>query len=61
MRVDEKGKVGFIYHEANYYVTNQRDEAALANSGKQSYPNIGSGRKRGIARSNDLAKSSPRP
>ncbi|EGR0419388.1 substrate-binding domain-containing protein [Vibrio cholerae] len=50
--VDEKGKVGFIYHEANYYVTNQRDQAALANL-QQSYPNIEVVAKRGIANAND--------
>lgn len=27
--VGPKGKVGFIYHDASYYVTNQRDQAVL--------------------------------
>ncbi|EKO3582113.1 substrate-binding domain-containing protein [Vibrio metschnikovii] len=50
--VSEKGKVGFIYHEANYYVTNQRDQATLANL-QQHYPNIEVVAKRGIANAND--------
>ena len=32
--VGEQGKIGFIYHEANYYVTNQRDQAVLTNQAK---------------------------
>lgn len=47
-----KGKAGFIYHEANYYVTNQRDQAALA-SLEQQYPDIEVVAKRGIANAND--------
>ncbi|MBE3670538.1 LacI family transcriptional regulator [Vibrio navarrensis] len=50
--VNGKGKVGFIYHEANYYVTNQRDQAALANL-QQRYSNIEVVAKRGIANAND--------
>ncbi len=50
--VDGEGKAGFIYHEANYYVTNQRDEAALA-SLEKFYPNVEVVAKRGIANAND--------
>ncbi|WP_459782925.1 substrate-binding domain-containing protein, partial [Photobacterium sp. R1] len=50
--VGNKGKVGFIYHEANYYVTNQRDQAVLTNLQKN-YPGIEIVAKRGIANAND--------
>ncbi|MEL6113905.1 substrate-binding domain-containing protein [Photobacterium sp. SP02] len=50
--VGNTGKVGFIYHEANYYVTNQRDQAVLTNLQKN-YPDIEIVAKRGIANAND--------
>jgi ribose transport system substrate-binding protein len=34
-----KGKVGFIYHDANFHVTNQRDDAFKAHL-QQKYPDI---------------------
>lgn len=50
--VGPKGKIGFIYHDASYYVTNQRDQAVLTNL-KNNYPNIEIVAKRGIANAND--------
>ncbi|MCE0555628.1 MULTISPECIES: substrate-binding domain-containing protein [unclassified Motilimonas] len=50
--VGGKGKIGFIYHEANYYVTNQRDQAVLTHLAKN-YPDIEIVAKRGIANAND--------
>ncbi|MGU5716144.1 substrate-binding domain-containing protein [Aeromonas taiwanensis] len=50
--VGEQGKIGFIYHEANYYVTNQRDQAVLTNLAKH-HPDIQILAKQGIANAND--------
>ncbi len=47
-----EGEIGFLYHEANYYVTNQRDQAVLTHLEKN-YPNIKVKVKRGIANAND--------
>ncbi|RXJ70609.1 LacI family transcriptional regulator [Veronia nyctiphanis] len=50
--VDGSGNVGFIHHEADYYVTNQRDQATLSNL-KRFYPDINVVAKRGIANAHD--------
>ncbi|BBS86365.1 substrate-binding domain-containing protein [Aeromonas media] len=50
--VGEQGKIGFIYHEANYYVTNQRDQAVLTNLAKH-HPGVQILAKQGIANAND--------
>ncbi|MFD2178019.1 substrate-binding domain-containing protein [Veronia pacifica] len=50
--VDSEGNIGFIYHEADYYVTNQRDQATLS-SIEHFYPDIHVVAKQGIANAND--------
>ena len=47
-----KGKVALMYHDANYYVTNQRDRAVKAVL-KRDYPNIEIVTEKGIANPND--------
>jgi ribose transport system substrate-binding protein len=37
--MDEKGKVGYIYHDADFYVTNQRDQA-FKTVISEDYPNM---------------------
>jgi ribose transport system substrate-binding protein len=54
-----KGKVGYIYHDANYYVTNQRDQA-FKTTIEQSYPDIKIVAQQGIAdpaRAEELAQA----
>ena len=47
-----KGEVALMYHDANYYVTNQRDQAVEAVL-RRDYPGINIVTKRGIANAND--------
>ncbi len=47
-----KGDVALMYHDANYYVTNQRDEAVEAVLRKE-YPEINIVTKRGIVNASD--------
>ncbi|MDR1613271.1 MAG: substrate-binding domain-containing protein [Planctomycetota bacterium] len=47
-RLDGRGKVALLYHDANYYVTNQRDQA-VASVLKKKYPGIEIVVERGIA------------
>lgn len=47
-----KGKVGLIYHDANYYVTNQRDQAVKTVL-EDRFPDIEIVAERGIANPND--------
>jgi ribose transport system substrate-binding protein len=47
-----KGDVALLYHDANYYVTNQRDRAVKTVLGKQ-YPGIKIVTEKGIANPND--------
>jgi ribose transport system substrate-binding protein len=57
--IENKGKVGYIFHDANYYVTNQRDQAFKATIEKD-YPNIKIVAQQGIAdpaRAEDLAQA----
>jgi len=44
----EKGKVGWIYHDADYYVTNQRDNAFKAVI-ESNYPDMGIVAEQGLA------------
>ena len=55
--IGKKGKIGFIYHDAQYYVTNQRDNAFKATI-ESDYPDIKIVAKAGIAdpaRAEDIA------
>lgn len=55
--IGKKGKVGFIYHDAQYYVTNQRDNA-FKSTIESDYPDIKIIAKAGIAdpaRAQDIA------
>ncbi len=55
--IGKKGKVGFIYHDAQYYVTNQRDNA-FKSTIEQDYPDIKIVANAGIsdpARAEDIA------
>lgn len=55
--IGKKGKVGFIYHDAQYYVTNQRDNA-FKSTIEQNYPDIKIVANAGIsdpARAEDIA------
>ncbi len=55
--IGKKGKVGFIYHDAQYYVTNQRDNA-FKSTIESDYPDIKIVAKAGIAdpaRAQDIA------
>jgi ribose transport system substrate-binding protein len=57
--IDKKGKIGFIYHDAQYYVTNQRDNAFKATI-ESEYPDISIVAKQGIAdpaRAQDIAEA----
>jgi len=47
-----KGEVALMFHDANYYVTNQRDQAVEAVL-RRDYPNIKIVAKRGIVNAND--------
>lgn len=47
-----KGQVGYIFHDANYYVTNQRD-AAVKNVIQQQFPGLEIVAERGIANPSD--------
>ena len=54
-----KGKVGYIFHDANYYVTNQRDQA-FKKTIETSYPDIKIVAEQGIsdpARAEELANA----
>jgi len=54
-----KGKVGYIFHDATYYVTNQRDQA-FKTTIEQDYPNIKIVAEQGIAdpaRAEELAQA----
>ena len=46
--IGEKGDVGYIYHDANYYVTNQRDNA-FKTTIENNYPDIEIVAEQGIA------------
>jgi ribose transport system substrate-binding protein len=50
--LNKKGKVALIYHDANYYVTNQRDQAVYTVL-KNKYPGIEIVSQKGIANQND--------
>ena len=55
----KKGKIAFIYHDAQYYVTNQRDNAFKATI-ESDYPDISIVAKQGIAdpaRAQDIAQA----
>jgi ribose transport system substrate-binding protein len=57
--IGNKGKVAWIYHDANYYVTNQRDNAFKATI-ESDYPNIKIVAQEGIsdpARAEDIAQA----
>jgi ribose transport system substrate-binding protein len=57
--IGKKGKVGYIFHDANYYVTNQRDQAFKSTIEKD-YPNIKIVAEQGIsdpARAEELANA----
>ncbi len=49
--IGNKGNVALLYHDANYYVTNQRDQAVKTNLGK--FNDIKIVAERGIANPND--------
>jgi len=54
-----KGKVGYIFHDATYYVTNQRDQA-FKTTIEQDYPDIKIAAQQGIAdpaRAEELAQA----
>ena len=51
-QLEGKGKVALLYHDANYYVTNQRDQA-VETVLKRDFPNIKIIAKKGIANPND--------
>ncbi len=50
--LDGEGKVALMYHDANYYVTNQRDKAVKATL-QRDYPDIEIVTEEGIANPND--------
>lgn len=50
--LNKKGKVALLYHDANFYVTNQRDRA-VESVLKSKYPDIEIVAKKGIANQND--------
>lgn len=55
--IDGKGKIAYFFHDANHYVTNQRDQAFLSTI-TGNYPDIDVVAKRGIAdpnRAQDVA------
>ncbi|RFU60240.1 substrate-binding domain-containing protein [Bacillus sp. V59.32b] len=54
-QLDEKGKIGVIYHDADYFVTKQRTEAFEATI-KEKYPDIKIKARGGIAVPNDGEK-----
>jgi ribose transport system substrate-binding protein len=57
--IDEKGKIGWIYHDADYYVTNQRDNA-FKSTIEADYPGIEIVAEEGIsdpARAEDIANA----
>ena len=57
--IGNKGKVGYMFHDANYYVTNQRDQAFKSTIEKD-YPNIKIVAEQGIAdpaRAEELAQA----
>lgn len=57
--LDDKGKVGYIFHDASYYVTNQRDQAFKTTIEKD-YPGIKIVAEQGIsdpARAEELASA----
>jgi ribose transport system substrate-binding protein len=57
--IDKKGKVAWIYHDAQYYVTNQRDNAFKATI-ESDYPDISIVAKQGLAdpaRAQDIAQA----
>ncbi|HEV2502889.1 MAG TPA: substrate-binding domain-containing protein [Mesorhizobium sp.] len=57
--IGSKGKVGYIYHDATYYVTNQRDQA-FKTTIEKSYPDIKIVAEKGIsdpARAEEIANA----
>lgn len=57
--IGSKGKVGYIYHDASYYVTNQRDQA-FKTTIEKSYPDIKIVAEKGIsdpARAEEIANA----
>jgi ribose transport system substrate-binding protein len=54
-KLGEKGKIGVIYHDADYFVTKQRTEA-FEKTIKEKYPNIEIVARGGIAAPNDGEK-----
>jgi ribose transport system substrate-binding protein len=50
--LNKKGKVALMYHDANYYVTNQRDQAVKTVL-KRNYPSIEIVAEKGVANPND--------
>jgi ribose transport system substrate-binding protein len=53
LAIGEEGEIGYIFHDADFYVTNRRDEAAKKTIEKY-YPDVSIGVEQGIA---DPAKS----
>jgi ribose transport system substrate-binding protein len=53
--IGNKGKVGYIYHDAQYYVTNQRDNA-FKTSIETEHPDIKIVAQQGIVQSQDIAQ-----
>lgn len=48
LAIGEEGEIGYIFHDANFYVTNRRDEAAKKTIEKY-YPNVDIAVEQGIA------------
>ena len=55
----KKGKVGYIFHDADFYVTNQRD-GAFKTTIEEDYPGHEDRRRSGHGRSGAQPRKSPR-